>query len=64
MEFKPDVCPQCGGTDLIKGKQTAHGSVVPYNSITFLKSRSLIHLICRRCGTVVRSYIEDPRDFN
>lgn len=64
MEEKRDVCPYCGGTELAKGIQSGHGGVLPMGRLTVFSQQRLIHLICRRCGTVVRSYIENPEDFH
>lgn len=62
MERKQDICPYCGGTEMGKGKQFYQGAVYRYDAITLLKGRPLIHIICKSCGTVVRSYVDDPED--
>lgn len=64
MEEKQEICPRCGGTDFVTGKQNGYGGVLPKKRISALRAQPLMHLICRNCGTVVRSYIEDPQDFN
>jgi len=63
MEHKQESCPYCGGSELVKGKQNGYGAVFPYHRITSFSAQKLVHLICKNCGTVVRSYIEDPQDF-
>jgi DNA-directed RNA polymerase subunit RPC12/RpoP len=65
MEQKQDTCPYCGGTELMKGKQFSQGCVFPYEKKTMWGTQhDLVHLICRGCGTVVRSYIEHPEQFH
>jgi len=63
MEHKEDVCPYCGGTELVKGKQNGQGMILPYRRISMFSAQKLVHLVCKNCGTVVRSYIENPQDF-
>ena len=61
MELKKDVCPRCGCEETMEGKQVAEGSVFPREAVFVLMKRSaLIHVICRKCGTVIRSYVEYP----
>ena len=60
MEMRKEQCPWCGGEDLTRDKQAGYGQVFPEKSILRLDGKTLIHVICRRCGTVVRSYVEDP----
>ena len=50
-EQKQYVCPWCGGKD---------AKVQPNKALT-LKGENLIHVICKNCGTVVRSYVENPQ---
>ena len=59
--FQNNVCPQCGGKEIGRGKQSAHASVSPYKKVGF--GSSLIHLICVNCGWVVGSYVENPKVF-
>ena len=61
MEQMQQPCPYCGGREFVKGKQAGHGSVIPYRGVLMLGSQKLVHLICRGCGTVARSYIENPQ---
>ena len=60
MENRKERCPWCGGEDLTRYKQSGYGQVFPENTLLRLGGRNLIHVICRRCGTVVRSYVEYP----
>ena len=58
MENIYRACPYCGGTEMIEAYQ---GS---YAVVTGLSHKMggviLYHSICRRCGSVVRSYVKDP----
>ena len=62
MDQKREVCPHCGGTETAVGKQAGHGQVTPQKAWTVLRAQNLYHVICLSCGTVIRSYIEDPHD--
>lgn len=55
---KEDVCPYCGGTEMVLGRQIAKGGVRPEK--ISIKEIPLHHIICANCGTVVRSYVEYP----
>lgn len=59
-EQKQYVCPWCGGKDVVEGGQSTYAKVQPNKALT-LKGENLIHVICKNCGTVVRSYIENPQ---
>ena len=51
------------GTELAKAKNAAsYGRLCRYDSI-FANGKPVFYLICLRCGTVVRSYVEDPNYF-
>ncbi len=57
MNMKNLVCTYCGGTEMVRGVQTG------YASITKIKGwlgQSLYYDICANCGTVVRSFVENP----
>ncbi|MBQ9552932.1 MAG: hypothetical protein IJU96_09255 [Clostridia bacterium] len=51
-------CPYCGGTEMIETFQTAYGAVSATSNK--LSGCSLYHSICRKCGSVVRSYVKEP----
>ena len=61
MEYKQDICPHCGGTETVIGKQTAANEFVvsKYAATNFFGS-ALYHVICRNCGTLIRSYVDNP----
>jgi len=61
MEYKPDICPHCGGTETVIGKQTGYNEyVVHRHASTSLFGSPLYHVICRNCGTLIRSYVDNP----
>lgn len=64
MEEKQDICPHCGGTRLARAKNsTNYCRLSRYDSI-FANGKPLVYLICLKCGTVVRSYVEEPEYFD
>ena len=52
------TCPHCGGTEMIEAVQTSYGAVSAVGNTW--GGTALYHSICRRCGSVVRSYVKDP----
>ena len=63
MNTEKIVCPYCGGTDFVIGKQAGYGAVMPEKARLIFFGQELYHDICRKCGTVVRSYIKEPEKF-
>ena len=57
-EDRYDRCPYCGGTEIIECYQTGYGAVTAVSNK--LGGRALYHAVCRRCGSVVRSYVKEP----
>jgi len=51
-------CPYCGGEEMIEAYQSCYGAVTATSNI--LGGRTLYHMICRSCGSVVRSYVKEP----
>ena len=51
-------CPYCGGTEMIEAYQSAYGAVTAKNNVW--GGTPLFHTVCRRCGSVVRSYVREP----
>ncbi len=56
---KTNNCPFCGGTELIKGYQRGYGAIFGESSLRYYSS-TLCHIVCRNCGSVVHSYVDDP----
>ena len=58
MDIKIDACPFCNGTEFIRAYQSGHATLQSRES--FWHSADLEFIICRRCGSVVRSYVKNP----
>ena len=58
MDIKVTECPFCHGNEFVEGKQEGHAQISSTHSIWY--AGVLHHVICRRCGSVVRSYVKDP----
>ncbi|MFI3250541.1 MAG: hypothetical protein R3Y07_06220 [Eubacteriales bacterium] len=54
------TCNHCGGHDFFVGKQVAYAEITKVGT---MKSASLFHEVCQHCGTVNRSYVENPEKF-
>ena len=52
------ICPYCGGTETIEVYQTYYGAVASVENK--LHGADLYHTVCRKCGSVLRSYVKDP----
>ena len=57
MTVHIDRCPFCGYGEFIEVRQMAPEAYVTGETIF---GQELRHTICRHCGSVVRSYVEDP----
>jgi len=62
MEQKQDICPHCGGMETVIGKTSGYGRIIPQHALTILHAQNVYHIICLNCGTVIRSYVEHPKD--
>ena len=51
------ACPYCGGTEMI---ETLLSNTAVYPKGSPFHTVPLLQTICRRCGSVVRSYVADP----
>lgn len=54
-------CPWCGCEQVVYGVQAYQAKVLPVKRVTFPTGEKLIHVICKECGTVIRSYVENPQ---
>lgn len=57
MPIQINNCPFCGGTEFIQGYQAGYGAIFGESSVT---GSVLKHIICRNCGSVVHSYVDNP----
>ena len=54
-------CPYCGYNEFIDCKQDGYASISPANKVLSFKTQTLYHKICLNCGTVIKSYIKEPK---
>ena len=45
---------------MVYGVQTDRGRVKPAKKVTWSVGENVIHVICKECGTIVRSYVQHP----
>lgn len=57
---KEEKCPYCGCTETVIGKQANYAAVERETGLNW-SSEVLKHIICLNCGTVIRSYVENPK---
>ncbi len=60
-EYKDEyvtVCPYCGGNEMIEAFQSAYGAIAAKSNP--FGGAALYHSVCRRCGTIVRSFVKEP----
>ncbi len=51
-------CPVCGGEEFVYAFQGGYGALTSDESM--FKTTTLRHQICTQCGTVVRSFVDEP----
>lgn len=56
-DIKIDNCPFCGGEEFIDCKLSCMGDVGVSRKMRFV---SLNAIVCRDCGSVVRTYCKEP----
>ena len=62
MENKESKCPHCGSSEYFIGKQTGYATMkISYWSVI---GEEVQHEICASCGTIIRSYIENPQKWS
>ena len=57
-EVKIEKCQYCGGDEFIEGQEASYGGV--YVSTGGLRSQALYAIVCRNCGSVVRTFCKNP----
>ena len=57
MEIHLQRCPFCGDTEFIQARQYAPEAYIAGEA---LFGQELKHIVCRNCGSVVRSFVENP----
>ena len=51
-------CPYCGGKEIITAYQSGYAAIAGVSHK--MGGCALYHSICRDCGSVVRSYVQEP----
>ena len=57
-DLKIDFCPFCNGSEFVEAKQSGYACISGCENAW--SSQDLYHVICRGCGSVVRSYVKEP----
>ncbi|MEK3917218.1 transcription initiation factor TFIIIB [Paenibacillus sp. FSL H7-0331] len=55
-------CPECGGSSFGKGKAKGEGRIYPIKKF-FTMGSEITHVICTKCGFIVKSFVVDPEKF-
>ena len=59
MKVHIERCPFCGYAEFIQARQYAPEAYVSGEAVF---GQQLNHTICRNCGSVVRSFVENPEN--
>lgn len=51
-------CPFCGGIEMIETYQSGYGAIT--SKMNPFGGSAIYHSVCRKCGSVVRSYVKEP----
>lgn len=54
-----ETCPYCGARDNVIGLQDGYAALRK-PKLMAMRKQGLYHVICAKCGTVIRSYVENP----
>ncbi|GEQ23149.1 hypothetical protein CBU02nite_36550 [Clostridium butyricum] len=57
-----NLCPAYGSSEIGKGKQIAHGRMIPVNKI-FTAGSNVLADICTSCGNILSLKVEEPERF-
>lgn len=58
-----EKCPHCNRYENVLAVQQGYANLVPTNKIFTFKEEPLYHIVCLRCGTIIRSYVKNPKKF-
>lgn len=60
IDIKVDKCPYCGHDEFGLGFQEDYARIV---KSYFRFGQTPYHIICLNCGSIVRTFIENPKSF-
>lgn len=52
-------CPFCGGKELVRGWQYSSGKLYAEGCLV-QGGQEIHHIVCKDCGSIVRSYVHYP----
>ena len=55
-------CPECGNTEIGKGKLSGYAVLTPVGKLMSMGS-AIIADVCTDCGTIIRMKVEKPEKF-
>ncbi|MFA6809091.1 MAG: transcription initiation factor TFIIIB [Eubacteriales bacterium] len=55
-------CPNCGSTEIGKGKLSGYAVLTPVGKI-FATGSAIIADVCTNCGTIIKMKVEHPEKF-
>lgn len=55
---KEEKCPYCDAAQNVVGKQVGMRA----NKKITIKEQPIYHVICLNCGTIIRSYVKEPKE--
>ncbi len=58
---KIDKCPQCGCSEIGKGKMSGYASLTPKGKV--FASSAIVAEVCTDCGFILRLKVEKPHIF-
>lgn len=61
MNHEGIVCPFCGCSEYIEA-HAANIANISKNPAFSLKKATIIYQVCISCGTIIRSYVKNPKD--
>ncbi len=56
-----EECPYCGKKENVIGKQDSYANIRP-NKLFSLKEQAIYHVVCLNCGSIIRSYVKNPKE--
>ena len=58
---KQTTCPECGSTELGKGRQTGMAVMYPFGKVSV--GSDVESVVCTDCGFIIKSFVKKPEKF-